>query len=212
MSGGRRPASRAAAAAAVLLLLLLALLTATVMNGATQGLDEAVNRALQPLRLPALVTAARWASRLAAPLVCLGLVLAASAWFWRARRRALLLPLWVLAFGVPASMEALKAFADRPRPEALLGLTASGASFPSGTTVFAAALYGFLACLLAGALNSDSQRRLLALAAALLVLLIAFSRLLLSVHYLTDVAAGLLLGAAWACFGLWLAGKGALDP
>ena len=46
----------------------------------------------------------------------------------------------------------------------------------------------------------------------LLVLLIAFSRLLLSVHYLTDVAAGLLLGAAWACFGLWLAGKGALDP
>jgi len=193
-----------AAVVAGLLLLLLALLAALVIGGASQGLDEAVNLALQHFRTPAAVTLAQWVSRLAAPVTCLGLVLAASLLLWRAGRRAALLPLWVLAFGVPASMEALKAAVDRPRPDALLGLAESGASFPSGTTTFAAALYGFLAYLLLPQLANRTRRRLLILAAVLLVLLVAVSRLLLSVHYLTDIAAGLLLGGVWTCIGVWL--------
>ena len=132
-------------------------------------------------------------------------MLAASALLWLKHRRAALPALWALYFGVPASMEAIKLLVARPRPEPLAGIIETGYAFPSGTATIAAALYGFLTYLLTRELNSKRQRQALTAAAALLIATIAFSRLALSVHYLSDVVAGVLLGGLWVVIGVVLA-------
>lgn len=91
----------------------------------------------------------------------------------------------------------LKAATAVPRPP---GYSDPGAlyayAFPSGHVAHSVAVYGFLAVLLGRELG-DLQRRLLYTAAGLLITAIAFSRLYLGAHWLSDVLGGLTLGTAW---------------
>lgn len=91
----------------------------------------------------------------------------------------------------------LKAAIARPRPQvapALIPMPADWA-FPSGHTIQAAA-FSLALVLIARRLHWRPWQALAA-ALALLVALVATSRLYLQVHYPTDVAAGLVLAAAW---------------
>src|SRR5262249_14662530 len=69
-------------------------------------------------------------------------------------------------------------------------------SFPSGHTTVNAVMYGFLAFLVARE-TRPAWRVPLIVGAAALVALIAFSRLYLGAHWLSDVAGGLTFGTAW---------------
>ncbi|MDE2240614.1 MAG: phosphatase PAP2 family protein, partial [Rhodospirillales bacterium] len=69
-------------------------------------------------------------------------------------------------------------------------------SFPSGHATASAALYGFLVVLICREVGARA-RMLVTLAAVLLVGAIAFSRLYLGAHWLSDVTAGLAFGVAW---------------
>jgi undecaprenyl-diphosphatase len=92
--------------------------------------------------------------------------------------------------------QGLKAIVDRVRPvfdEPVA--TALGASFPSGHALGAAAFWTTTAVLLMPHVRRD---RLLLGGAVLIAVLVAATRVLLGVHYLTDVAGGLLLGFGWA--------------
>lgn len=89
---------------------------------------------------------------------------------------------------------------DRPRPELVIGGAASPGlrSFPSGHVAQALAIYGLSAWLWLRASPSPGER---ALALGLLLALIALvgtTRLELGVHWPSDVAASLLLGAILA--------------
>jgi undecaprenyl-diphosphatase len=70
-------------------------------------------------------------------------------------------------------------------------------SFPSGHAASAALFYGFLACLLMRHAPRIQQRALIVAAAALMGVLVGFSRIYLGAHYLTDVVAGAAEGLAW---------------
>jgi undecaprenyl-diphosphatase len=72
-------------------------------------------------------------------------------------------------------------------------------AFPSGHSAANAALYGFLAILASWEL-ARRWRLVVASVAALLVASIAFSRLYLGAHWLSDILAGLAFGIAWAAF------------
>lgn len=108
----------------------------------------------------------------------------------------------VLTVGGGAMLNsALKHLFHRPRPvfEHTL-IDASGFSFPSGHTMGATLLYGFLAVL---AVTQGSQWRWRALAPLLalpLILLIGLSRVYLGAHYLSDVMAAAAAGLAWLAF------------
>jgi hypothetical protein len=83
------------------------------------------------------------------------------------------------------------AFAMPRPPEAVRLVATDGYGFPSGHATAAAVVYGGIAY------EYDLHRRLeTALPVAALVLAIALSRVVLGVHYLGDVAAGLALGVA----------------
>src|SRR5205085_8119707 len=70
-------------------------------------------------------------------------------------------------------------------------------SFPSGHTLAATVLYGVFVGYLLRAMRSSVARVSVTPAAVALVLLVAFSRIYLGVHYLTDVLAAMAEGVAW---------------
>jgi undecaprenyl-diphosphatase len=108
------------------------------------------------------------------------------------RRDAALL---TLAYaGSQLSMSLVKALTDRPRPtfDPAIGLPSS-TSFPSGHAVGAVAVLCFAAVLLAPAARRTG---LVALAAALAAG-VGVSRVVLGVHWASDVVAGWAFGLAW---------------
>ncbi len=92
---------------------------------------------------------------------------------------------------------------DRPRPhEGSSVALPSSDSFPSGHAAGAVVTFGVLAAL--GAERWPSRAPLLWALAAILSLAIGASRVVLNVHYVTDVLAGWCLGLAWLAGALLL--------
>lgn len=82
-----------------------------------------------------------------------------------------------------------------------------GASFPSGHSQAAVVGFGVLLLLLLPVLRGH-WRQLTVAVAIVMVLLIGFSRVALAAHFISDVVAGFVLGAAWlaamtAVFSAW---------
>lgn len=102
----------------------------------------------------------------------------------------------------------VKAIVQRARPTVADPVaTATGLSFPSGHAQAAVVTYTTLLLLFWSAMRAG-WRRVAVTVAALVVLGIGLSRVALSVHYVSDVLAGYVLGAAWvvaatALFDAW---------
>jgi undecaprenyl-diphosphatase len=75
---------------------------------------------------------------------------------------------------------------------------AGGNSFPSGHSFASAMIYIGMALAFASMSKRHSVRYTLVASAMVLSMLIAWSRVMLGVHYPSDVAAGWLGGAGWA--------------
>jgi membrane-associated phospholipid phosphatase len=90
----------------------------------------------------------------------------------------------------------VKQLADRVRPAFNPAAATLGPSFPSGHSATAAAFYA-TAALLIGRWRLRPTRAVIAGMAAAIAVGVAASRVLLDVHWLTDVIAGLSLGWAW---------------
>jgi membrane-associated phospholipid phosphatase len=107
------------------------------------------------------------------------------------------LALIVIAAGCAALPSVVKLVVARPRPAFgnvphLLTL-----SFPSEHTTQAAGIYLTIAILLSQGLKRG-WRETVIVAATVIALAVAWSRVYLGFHYPTDVSAGLLLGWSWA--------------
>ena len=159
-----------------------------------RALDDYLHaRATPPLTTFFLIVTA-WGSIEA--IVLLGVVVAAIlAW----GRRWLFLGSWLAAVAGSAVLnQLLKGLFERPRPyfkHPLLVETSY--SFPSGHAMESFVAYGMLAYFAVLALRSWKARVAAVFGAALLVMLIGFSRMYLGVHYFSDVLAGYAAGGVW---------------
>jgi undecaprenyl-diphosphatase len=77
-------------------------------------------------------------------------------------------------------------------------------SFPSGHATGAMAIYGGIALSLAAGMRRRGLAGLIVLAGFALALLIAFSRMYLGLHYMSDVVGGLCAGLSCALFFRWV--------
>ena len=116
---------------------------------------------------------------------------------WLAGQRAWRAAFYGLAAVAGASLFAflMKITLRQTRPDSIFAGWNSY-SFPSGHATASTALYGFLVVLICREVGARA-RVLVTLAAVLLVGAIAFSRLYLGAHWLSDVMAGLAFGVAW---------------
>jgi len=167
--------------------------------------DGLVNAALAPVRTRAVLAGFAWITQVGTGAAGAVVCLVASGLFWSDGRGRLALPLWLTFLGAQATTWSLKFVAARVRPPFLEGVTAGSPSFPSAHSTVSMAVYGFVA--LAIAEGVPQARGLVYAVAGVLIALIWASRMVLSLHYLTDVVAGGLIGLAWVMLG-WRLGRG----
>ncbi len=174
-------------------------------------LDQIVANLMAQWRTPELIRLFTWITYLGrAPEVAAVLAaVLAGLLLYRRYREALALLLSVS--GALIFLTLGKLVFHRPRPEIAYYFEPTW-SFPSGHATIAVALYGFLGYLLIHHSTGLRRRLDLFFATLVLVLAIAFSRIYLAEHYLSDVYAGLLLGSLWALGGVtflkWMESRG----
>ncbi|TFG89437.1 MAG: phosphatase PAP2 family protein [Hyphomicrobiales bacterium] len=171
-----------------------AILDNVVTGDSVRLLDTAVSQFLQSLRT-------RWgdgtmigATMIGDTPVTLGAAIVAAAVLALRGRRRLVIGMAIVMISAAGFVTEMKRFVHSARPsEMFAGVDAF--SFPSGHATMAATLYGILGLIALRGLPARAGR-IVAVLLAVLVALIAFSRVYLAAHWPSDVAAGLLFGAA----------------
>jgi membrane-associated phospholipid phosphatase len=115
--------------------------------------------------------------------------------FRRRNRWSFLFLVTVLA-GMEAAMLVVKDIVGRVRPTLNPAAATLGPSFPSGHSATAAAFYAAAALIIGRTLRRPARQFVIAGAIAIAVA-VAASRVLLDLHWLSDVIGGLALGWAW---------------
>ena len=166
-----------------------------MMGDPITGLDKRIFSSLQGLRTPLIDQMMVFVTglgdhKVVMPVVLTGLVVMAVLQRWRAAWYLLL-----AVVGAAVFVGGVKRVIHRPRPISLYDGLAEY-SFPSGHATMSVVLYGFLAFLLTYA-APPRWRRAVCFVALAVILLIAFSRIYLGAHWLSDVLAGLAFGVAW---------------
>jgi undecaprenyl-diphosphatase len=179
-------------------------LASGVLSAATEPFDEAL---LQALRTSAADPHGPvWLERAVLNLSALGssavatLVVCVAALFLlldhRPRQAVLVVGIASLA---AIGLTLLKLAVGRERPTIVEHIeVVGGLSFPSGHTLIAAFLYPTLGMLIASNLRDRRLKVYVFAVAAVLALLVGFTRVYLGVHYPSDVLGGWLLGLAFA--------------
>jgi undecaprenyl-diphosphatase len=172
-----------------------------VRSGATQAFDDAVmhwianhqNETMQKIMLEL--------TSLGTGTVVAMIVFISGMFLWLNKHKHSAILLMVATFGGLVLNNLLKLGFDRPRPQVFKWATyAVSSSFPSGHAMSSVIVYGTVAYL-AARLQQRAASRILTLSfAAVIILLICVSRMYLGVHYPSDLAAGLIIGLAWAGF------------
>lgn len=130
----------------------------------------------------------------------LGLAVVATTSFLLAQGRAVLsLSFLASALGAAAFSTLLKHLVDRARPDAAEALAATFTrSFPSGHALLSAAILLTIGGFLTLTVKQRAARRTIWLVAGLSAVLVGLSRLMLGVHWPSDVLAGWCFGLGWA--------------
>jgi|GEM_PF-628785 len=160
--------------------------------------DHPVNQLIVGLRTPALnklmlliTVTGNW------QMVIWGTLLAAILLIAAKKRRYLMAMLISNGVGV-AFITLAKTWIGRERPPVEIALLSEhGFAFPSGHSYFAVVFYGLLAYFWAKHLHKHWEKILMVGLGGGFVLILAFSRIYLGVHWTTDVLAGLSISLAW---------------
>ena len=193
-------------------LVFVALASAFVRGGQVVVVDDDVSRWV----VDSVPSGVEWVARLvtwlgglvgtAAVAGLAGLIL------FRAGRRADAAFVVLPVVGITILVAMLKAFYERARPDTGSAIPLPHSySFPSGHAATAVVLYGALGLLLAERARSSVRAAGWLAAAAVVAIAIGTSRILLNVHFVSDVAAGFAVGLAWLGCCAFVREVGVLD-
>jgi undecaprenyl-diphosphatase len=158
-------------------------------------LDRAIYEALYAGHRPVLRAIARMLTALGEPTMLIAASAACALWLWYAGRRRLGIALLLIAVIGRGLTEAQKYWVARVRPDLEPHLVlVKSSSFPSGHAANSMIVYFAVALVLSS--GTRWQRQAVA-AAVLASLLIGASRVMLGVHWPSDVIGGWAFGLLW---------------
>src|SRR5438270_382317 len=178
----------------------LAALWLAMLLGGSGPLDRAIYEALYAGHRPVLLGIARVVTALGEPTVLVGASALCTLWLWYAGRGRLGLVLLVITLTGRGLAEAQKYWIARVRPDLEPHLVVvKTSSFPSGHATSSMIFYLTFALVLT---EHSRWRPAAAAGAILLSLLIGTSRVMLGVHWLSDVIGGWAFGLLWVLLTL----------
>ena len=164
------------------------------------SLDRSIYEAMYAGHRPALLVAARILTALGEPTVLIGACAACAAWLWYDGRGRLGLALFLIAMLGRGLSEAQKYWIARVRPDLEPHLVVvKTSSFPSGHATSSMVFYLAVALALTA---GKPWHRWAAVGAIFLSLLIGASRVMLGVHWPSDVVGGWAFGMLWVLLTL----------
>lgn len=171
-----------------------------MLLGGAGPLDRSIYETFYAGHRPVLAAFARMLTAIGEPTFLIAASILCALWLWFVGRWRLGLSLLLVALIGRGLSEIQKLLVDRPRPslEPHLVLVKTQ-SFPSGHATSSMIFYLALAIALAG---HSRWKRMAIAAAVLLSLLIGTSRVMLGVHWPSDVVGGWAFGALWVLLAL----------
>ena len=193
----------------VALALYLIVLAAGLLEDLFEGeelvqFDQHVNEALAVLRDPSFLKLVNGITSLANLETLVAITIVSIGFLWAHRRFSYIPGLLLTVIGSQSIAYIGKYAIDRDRPDFLTFASASTPSFPSGHATGAIAVYGFIVYAIARDMPGVRRRFELGYWGCALIASIAASRAILSVHFASDIAAGLLVGGFWLLSGFAL--------
>jgi membrane-associated phospholipid phosphatase len=185
--------------AALICLVVFLALTAIVVLDLFASPDRAVRAFVHDARHPLLGPVMEGASFLGGPPGQVAVILLATGALWRRSRRwALGLPAVMMGAGLLQLVA--KWTLDRPRPNE------DPWGFPSAHVLSLVVLFGYLAYVLATSRAGSRWRRVGLACCIAPVAIVAWSRMYLEAHWLSDVLGGLSSGGAYLLAAIWVIG------
>ncbi len=168
------------------------------------SIDTAVNVSISEYVTAVFASCAHWISTIADAevLIVLGVVLVGYFIWRRQRRDATIMALSIISSAVV--IFSLKELVARTRPFNALEIIIGDPSFPSGHAGMSAAFFGALLAILLPKMQSRISRILLTVLAVSLIFIIGMSRLVLSVHWASDVVVGWVIGIVAVVVSVWV--------
>ncbi|WP_242241546.1 phosphatase PAP2 family protein [Bacillus cereus group sp. BfR-BA-01309] len=114
--------------------------------------------------------------------------------FWRKRYYAAMIVYPVGILITHLVNKGIKEIVKRERPSLNEALDALGYSFPSGHAMLSIMTFGFLAYIIAANLKSVTGKYVITILMGIVIVSIGLSRVILNVHYPTDILAGYCVG------------------
>ncbi|MBA3461828.1 MAG: phosphatase PAP2 family protein [Deltaproteobacteria bacterium] len=186
------------------LVLGFAALASNVMETETDAFDHVILRVLrtpdgEPLGGMFLKGVVVNLSALGSSTIATLIVIIASLFLILVKRRNQAIVVIACGVGTAVAIWVLKDLFGRERPNIVPHLTdVSSLSFPSGHSLIASAIYPTLGLLLSMTFKERKLKLFVFITAAMLALVIGFTRVYMGVHFPTDVLGGWMLGLAWA--------------
>jgi membrane-associated phospholipid phosphatase len=176
----------------------VAILAAIVLSGLSEGYDEALRGVLASRFSVFGVGFWQGVSFFGSTRFLVAMTIATALLLMAGRRWWGVVQLLVVMAGALVLSNGLKWLIRRPRPDELYPDTMPASfSFPSGHSLFACVFYGALAIIAARRATSPRAKLAIWIACLAMILLIGLSRIVLGVHYPSDVLAGYFAGAFW---------------
>lgn len=178
-----------------------ALLSSEVLEGETGSFDVRILEGARSLRQahPQLAESMRDVTALGSVTVLTAITLIVAGYMYLLSNRMMAAMVAVSALLGTTTVTLLKAAFDRVRPDPdFAHMLVEGPAYPSSHASMSAVIYLTIAALVATTREARSERIYLIATAAVLALLVGASRVILGVHWATDVIAGWIFGAAWS--------------
>ncbi|EJR60433.1 hypothetical protein IIO_03792 [Bacillus cereus VD115] len=178
----------------ILLLTVFSIIAWRVHEGGVTVMDTYVRGLVKGLQTESSLTFFSYFTKLGSAIGIVTILIISLLVFWQKRYYAAMIvyPMGILITHLVN--KGIKEIVKRERPSLNEALDALGYSFPSGHAMLSIMTFGFLIYIIAANLKSVTGKYVITILMGILIVSIGLSRVILNVHYPTDILAGYCVG------------------
>ncbi|KFN02970.1 phosphatase PAP2 family protein [Bacillus clarus] len=178
----------------VLLFVVFAIIAWRVQAGGVTIMDTYVRGMVKGLQTESSLTFFSYFTKLGSAIGITTTLVISLFIFWKKRYYATMIVYPMAILTTHLINKGIKEIVKRERPTLNEALDALGYSFPSGHAMLSIVTFGFLAYIIAANVKDVAGKYVITILMGILIIWIGLSRVILNVHYPTDILAGYCLG------------------